>query len=103
MTNAATRSTPRPLNRLARHSSAACAEVALARGISCSANPTMLQAFNAAHYRYMDLIQMLADKRLELASKTDHGEMTDQQEQFELQRFNARIQAIERQRDSAPH
>jgi uncharacterized iron-regulated membrane protein len=72
-----------------------------AASVQC-ANPPMLQAFSAAHYRYMDLIQTLAEKRLELASKTDRGEMTEQEEQIELQRFNVDIQAIERRRDTAP-
>ena len=49
------------------------------------ANPPMLQAFNAAHYRYMDLIQFFAAKRLELATKIDRGEITEQQGQVETQ------------------
>jgi len=70
-----------------------------AASVQCS-NPPMLQAFNAAHYRYMDLIQFLAAKRLEVATKIDRGEMTEQQGQIETQKIYASIQATERQRDS---
>jgi hypothetical protein len=65
------------------------------------ANPAMLQAFNAAHYRYMDLIQFFAAKRVELATKIDRGEMTEQQVIIETQKIYADIQATERQRDTA--
>jgi hypothetical protein len=61
----------------------------------------MLQAFSAAHYRYMDLIQFFAAKRIELATKIDRGEMTEQQGQVEAQNIFASIQATERQRDAA--
>jgi hypothetical protein len=65
------------------------------------ANPPMLQAFNAAHYRYMDLIQFFATKRLEVAKKIDHGDMTEQQGEVEIQKAYASVQADERQRDAA--
>jgi hypothetical protein len=64
------------------------------------ANPPMLQAFNAAHYRYMDLIQFFAAKRVELATKIDRGEMTEQQGQVEIQKIYSSIQTTERQRDN---
>jgi hypothetical protein len=70
-----------------------------AASVQC-ANPPMLQAFNAAHYRYMDLIQFFAAKRLEVATKIDRGEMTEQQGQIETQKIYASIQATERRRDS---
>ena len=62
--------------------------------------PAMLQAFNVAHYRYMDLIQFFAAKRVELATKIDRGEMTEQQAKAETQKIFASIQATERQRDA---
>jgi hypothetical protein len=71
-----------------------------AASVRC-ANPAMLQAFSAAHYRYMDLIQFFAAKRIELATKIDRGEMTEQQGQVEAQNIFASIQATERQRDAA--
>jgi hypothetical protein len=71
-----------------------------AASVQC-ANSPMLQAFNAAHYRYMDLIQFFAAKRLELATKIDRGEMTEQQAQAETQKIYGGIQAAERQRDAA--
>ena len=64
------------------------------------ANPPMLQAFNAAHYRYMDLIQFFAAKRLEVATKIDRGEMTEQEGQIETQKIYASIQETERRRDT---
>lgn len=71
-----------------------------AASVQC-ANPAMLQAFSAAHYRYMDLIEFFAAKRLEVATKIDRGELTEQQGQIETQRLFASIQATERQRDAA--
>jgi hypothetical protein len=65
------------------------------------ANPAMIHAFNAAHYRYMDLIQFFAAKRVELAAKIDRGEMTEQQVIVETQKIYSSIQATERQRDTA--
>lgn len=50
-------------------------------------------------YRYMDLIEFFAAKRLEFAAKIDRGEMTEQQGQVETQKIHASIQAAERQRD----
>ncbi len=61
----------------------------------------MLEAFNAAHYRYMDLIRFFAVKRIELATKIDRGEITEQQGEVEGQKLYASIQATERQRDAA--
>jgi hypothetical protein len=66
--------------------------------VQCS-NPVMVQAFNAAHYRYMDLIQFFAAKRLEMATKIDRGEMTEQQGEVETEKIYASIQTTERQRD----
>jgi hypothetical protein len=63
------------------------------------ANPTMIEAFTEAHYRYMDLIQLFAAKRIELAARIDHREMTEQQGQLEIQKAYASIQIAERQRD----
>jgi len=57
------------------------------------ANPRMLQAFNAVHYRYMDLIQFFAAKRLEMATKIDRGEMTEQQAQTETEKIYASMGA----------
>lgn len=70
-----------------------------AASVQC-ANVPMLQAFNAAHYRYMDLIQFFATKRLKFATMIDRGELTEQQGQIEIQKVYASIQATERQRDS---
>lgn len=63
------------------------------------ANAPMLAAFNEAHYRYMDLIQFFAAKRLELAAKIDRGELTEQQAQLDGNKIYASIQETERQRD----
>jgi hypothetical protein len=70
-----------------------------AASVQC-ANAPMLAAFNEAHYRYMDLIQLFAAKRLELATRIDHGELTEQQGQLEIQNAYASIQEAERRRDS---
>jgi hypothetical protein len=68
--------------------------------IQCS-NPTMIAAFQEANYRYMDLIQFFAAKRIEFAAKIDRGEMTEQQAQLESNKVYASIQTTERRRDSA--
>ncbi len=60
----------------------------------------MIQAFNGAHYKYMDLIEFFAAKRLELAARIDRGELTEDQAKLETQKVYASIQATERQRDS---
>lgn len=70
-----------------------------AASVQCS-NPTMLVAFNEAHYKYMDLIEFFAVKRLELAAKIDRGELTEQQAQLESNKLYASIQETERRRDS---
>lgn len=69
-----------------------------AASVQCS-NPTMIAAFNEAHYRYMDLIELFAAKRLELAAKIDRGELTEQQAQLDGNKAYAGIQEAERQRD----
>jgi hypothetical protein len=66
--------------------------------VQCS-NPTIITAFQEAHYRYMDLIQFFAAKRLELAAKIDRGELTEQQAQLDGNKAYASIQETERQRD----
>lgn len=69
-----------------------------AASVQCS-NPTMITAFQEAHYRYIDLIRFFAAKRLEFATKIDRGELTEQQAQLESNKVYAGIQATERQRD----
>jgi hypothetical protein len=64
----------------------------------CS-NPAMIAAFHEANYRYMDLIEFFAAKRLEFAAKIDRGELTEQQAQLESNKVYANIQATEKQRD----
>jgi hypothetical protein len=67
--------------------------------VQCS-NPRMIAAFKEAHYRYMDLVEFFATKRLEFALKTDRGELTEEQAQFESNNIYTGIQATERQRDA---
>jgi hypothetical protein len=64
------------------------------------ANAPMLAAFNETHYRYMDLIEFFAAKRLELAAKIDRGELTEQQAQLDGNKIYGSIQETERRRDS---
>jgi len=66
------------------------------------ANPAMIRAFKAAHYRYMDLIEFFAAKRVELAAKIDRGELTEQQSKIETEKVYASIQETERRRDTGP-
>jgi hypothetical protein len=69
--------------------------------VQCS-NPRIIQAFNAAHYRYMDLIQVLATKRLEVAQRVDRNELTEDQAKLENAKLYMEIVAAERQRNSTP-
>jgi hypothetical protein len=64
----------------------------------CS-NPRVVQVFSSANYRYMDLVQFLTAKRLEMAKKLDQGQMTDDQAVVEGQKLLAQIAEIERSRD----
>jgi hypothetical protein len=68
--------------------------------VDCS-NPRMIQAFNDAHYRYMDLIQWWASKRRELAEKLDRHEVTEAQAQADTAKIYSAIVNAERQRDKA--
>ena len=63
------------------------------------ANPAMLQAFRDAQYKYMDLIEMFAAKRVEIAARIDRGELNEDQAKAEGERVFATMQTIERQRD----
>jgi hypothetical protein len=62
----------------------------------CS-NPGIVQAFSGVNYKYMDLIQGFAAKRLELAEKLDRGQITEAQSERELSDFSNRIRNEETQ------
>jgi hypothetical protein len=64
----------------------------------CS-NPAMIQEFKSVHYKYMDLIEYFASKRLEFAAKIDRGELSEDQAKTETARVYETIQLTERQRD----
>ena len=64
----------------------------------CS-NPTIIEAYQRAEYRYMDLIVSYTAKRLELAEATDQGRLTEAQEVSELSQFYSGLIERERQRD----
>jgi hypothetical protein len=63
---------------------------------TCS-NPNIVQAFSAANYKHMDLIQAFAAKRLELAEKLDRQQISEAQSDRELSEFSNRIRNEERQ------
>jgi hypothetical protein len=71
-----------------------------AASVQCS-NPRVIQAFDAVHYRYMDLIRALAEKRLEVAQKIDRKELTEDQAQVEYAKLFMELLAAERQRDAS--
>lgn len=64
----------------------------------CS-NPRIMAAYQAAGYRYMDLIYQLTAKRLELAERLDNGTLTDAQSQLAFAQFMTDITDEERRRD----
>ena len=59
----------------------------------------MIQAFRDAQYKYMDLIEGFAAKRVEIATRMDRGELTEDQAKLEAERVFATMQSIEQQRD----
>lgn len=70
-----------------------------AASAECS-NRLLIAAFNAAHYKYMDLIKYLAAKRLEVAEQIDRGKLTEEQARQEAMKIMMQIIAAERERDS---
>jgi hypothetical protein len=63
------------------------------------ANPRILQAFNAAHYKYMDLISLFTAKRAVIAEKMDRNELTEVQGQAENAKIYSEMVEAERHRD----
>jgi hypothetical protein len=66
--------------------------------VECS-NPRIVEAWSAANYQYMDLVNSFAAKRLELARRVDRGELSEEQNQRQIADFYSRLQAEERRRD----
>jgi len=66
----------------------------------CS-NPRIIQAFSAAHYRYMDLIALFTAKRLQISERVDRHELTEIQAQLENTKIFTEIVDAERRRDQA--
>ena len=71
-----------------------------AAAVQCS-NPRMIQAFSAVSYSYMDLINVLAEKRLALAQKIDSGKLTEDQADVENAKLYLELAVAERRRDTA--
>lgn len=71
-----------------------------AAAVQCS-NPRMIQAFSVVSYSYMDLINVLAEKRLALAQKIDSGKLTEDQADVENAKLYLELAVAERQRDTA--
>jgi hypothetical protein len=60
-------------------------------------NPRMIQAFSAAHFKYMDLIEFFAAKQLELATRIDRNELTEDQARVEGARaYEIIVEALRR-------
>jgi hypothetical protein len=64
----------------------------------CS-NLRIIEAYQKAGYRYMDLIFLIQAKRRELSEKIDKGNLTEAQAQLEFAQFMTGINDKERQRD----
>jgi hypothetical protein len=65
----------------------------------CS-NPFIIETYQKAGYRYMDLVFLMTAKRLEVSEKVDQGKLSEAQAQLELAQFMTGINDEERQRDS---
>lgn len=72
-----------------------------AASAECS-NRRLIAAFSAAHYKYMDLIQYLAAKRVEVAEQIDRRELTEDQARQQSMKIIMQIIATEQKRDSSP-
>jgi hypothetical protein len=66
--------------------------------VQCS-NPRVSKIFSAAKYRYMDLIEMMNSKRLEIAMKLDIRQITKEQASTESKALLAQLVKMERSRD----
>lgn len=65
----------------------------------CS-NPRIIQAFNNAQYRYMDLIELFAEKRLQLALIEDRNKTPEDHADVESAKLFADLVEAERRRDN---
>jgi hypothetical protein len=65
----------------------------------CS-NPRIVEAFNNAHYRYMDLIFVYVARRREVGGRIDRKELTDDQGNVEIARAFSELVEAERRRDA---
>jgi hypothetical protein len=68
---------------------------------NCS-NPRILEGFQKTRYPYMDLVQQLTAKRLEVAEKMDAGEITEGEGQLEISKFETYLDGLERARRARP-
>jgi hypothetical protein len=66
--------------------------------VQCS-NPRVARIFNAAKYRYMDLVELLNAKRLEMARRLDQGQITEDQAAADSLKIITQTAEIERSRD----
>jgi hypothetical protein len=64
----------------------------------CS-NPRIIQAFRDAHYKYMDLIELFAERRLQLALIEDRNKTPEDQADLENAKLFADLVEAERRRD----
>jgi hypothetical protein len=64
----------------------------------CS-NPRIVEAYQKANYRYMDLIFQMTAKRMELAKEIDRGKITEAEGQTAYSVFVSSLVEREHQRD----
>jgi adenine-specific DNA methylase len=67
--------------------------------VQCS-NPRYINAYQKVGFPYMDLINLMASKALEVAEREDKKEITEAQAQLELAQFNTQINSEENRRDA---
>jgi hypothetical protein len=66
----------------------------------CS-NPRIIQAFSKANYRYMDLVMLMAAKRLQIAEQLDRNQMTEAAANVAYQQAFSDVITAEKARDVA--
>lgn len=65
------------------------------------ANPNIIRAFSKANYRYMDLISLMAAKRMQISERLDRKEISEADANVQLQQAFTDVVTTEKLRDAS--
>ena len=65
----------------------------------CS-NPRIIAAFNKANYRYMDLVTLMAARRMQISERLDRNQMSEADANVAYQQAFADVVKAEKARDA---